>query len=277
MPLDDLVNEVYRKIGRNVVLFQVLESYLKYIVANGSISGYASEIKAKQAEHISCVKKKTMGTLVGKYVEHIDPDYEKPPEPEVLTEPHFSINFRLEPDQSFYETKKQDLAELVDERNELVHNLLPEFNKNSEESCRMLEEKLDRQCEKIRSEIGQIEPVARTIKETRKKMADFFNSEEGEKQFYLLYLKSNSIVFLLADITTRTNRTDGWTSMSWAANLIQKEAPEEYSAIKKDYGLKSLMLATGLFDICEEKTENGGSRILYRLNENCEIRDQSAS
>jgi hypothetical protein len=109
VPLYDLVNEVYRKIGRNVVLFQVLESYLKYIVANGSISGYASEIKAKQAEHISCVKKKTMGTLVGKYVEHINPDYEKSPEPEELTEPHFSINFRLAPDSHFYEKKRKSL------------------------------------------------------------------------------------------------------------------------------------------------------------------------
>ena len=62
--------------------------------------------------------------------------------------------------------------------------------------------------------------------------------------------------------------------MPWAANLIQREAPEEYATIKHEYGLKNLMLATGLFDFYEKETERGGTRDLYRLNENCVIRDQ---
>ena len=37
--------------------------------------------------------------------------------------------------------------------------------------------KLDKQCEKIRLEIKQIESIARAVKETRKKMADFFKSD----------------------------------------------------------------------------------------------------
>ena len=112
------------------------------------------------------------------------------------------------------------------------------------------------------------------LNEAKKKVADFYKSEEGEKYFDSLHLKSNPVVFLLAEITTKTNRTDGWTSMPWAANIIQKEEPEEYAAIKNEYGLKNLMLATGLFDFCEEETEKGWTRVLYRLNENCEIREK---
>ncbi len=177
MSLDDLVNEVCRKIGRNILLFQQLEYYLKYIVANASISGYAGEIVEKKARQIACANKKTMGALVGQYVEHMNPDFvNKTSEPEVITAPHFSFNFHIGSDSNFYETKKADLAKMVDDRNHLIHNILPEFDKNSEESCRMLEKKLDKQCEKIRFEINQIESIIRIFIEERKKLIDSFLS-----------------------------------------------------------------------------------------------------
>jgi hypothetical protein len=37
MPLKDLVADVLRKIGRNMMLFQQLEHLLKFIVANGRL------------------------------------------------------------------------------------------------------------------------------------------------------------------------------------------------------------------------------------------------
>ena len=262
MSLDELVDEVCKKIGRNVLLFQQLEYFLKYIVANGSISGYSSKIKEKQAQHVSCVKKKTMGSLVGQYVEHINPDFKKPTEPEALTEPFLSINIHLEPNQGFYETKKEDLAKLVDERNQLVHNMLPEFNKTSEESCSTLIEKLDKQCEKLRSEIKQIESIAMAFKEARKKMAAYLNSEEGIKQFKLSFINH-----LLGDLADQIKRPDGWASVQRADQILRQRVPEELAVLKKEYGysLENIIHETGLFDINEEDTAKGGTRILYRL------------
>mgnify|MGYP003625409837 CR=1 len=45
MQLKDLVADVLRKIGRNMMLFQQLEHLLKFIVANGNLSGYSSELE----------------------------------------------------------------------------------------------------------------------------------------------------------------------------------------------------------------------------------------
>jgi hypothetical protein len=43
---EELVNDVLQKVGRNVVLFQQLEQLLKFVVANGNLSGFASELSA---------------------------------------------------------------------------------------------------------------------------------------------------------------------------------------------------------------------------------------
>ena len=43
--LERLRNEVFRKIGRNVLNFQNLERKLKFLIANGQIAGYASELR----------------------------------------------------------------------------------------------------------------------------------------------------------------------------------------------------------------------------------------
>ena len=69
MSLDDLIREVQRKIGRNILLFQQLESLLKYIVANGQFSGFSSELENNIATRRSSVNKQTMGQLVGQFVE----------------------------------------------------------------------------------------------------------------------------------------------------------------------------------------------------------------
>ena len=252
-----------------MMLFQQLEYLLKFIVTNGTISGYASELESIKVKRASSVNKQTMGQLVGQYIENSKPGKEKnTSEPEEITEAYFSFNFHVGTDMVYYETKKEALAQLVCERNELVHHLLPIFDATSAESCKMLEEKLDNQSKKIRSEIKEVKAIAKALDEGRKTIADFLRSEEGKKQFSLSFLRQSRIVLLLGDIATQIKRTDGWALMSIAGQLVKRHAPEELVLLKEKHGyksLKSLMLATEIFDIYEEETEKGGIRVLYRL------------
>jgi len=48
--LDHTSKEVYRKIGRNVLFFQRLEYMIKYLIANGNIKGYISELHSIQEQ-----------------------------------------------------------------------------------------------------------------------------------------------------------------------------------------------------------------------------------
>jgi hypothetical protein len=267
--LDNAVEEVCRKIGRNILLFQEFERLLKFIVKNGKFSGTSKEIKERIAQQANSINKQTMGTLVGKYIEHSNPDCDKySSEPQEEKGIHFSFGFQIECDFIYYETKKEALDRMVSERNELVHHLLPSFDMNSVESCDEIGKKLDDQRENIRSEIKELESVANSLNEGRKEMRSFFASEQGRKLLDLALLPSSRLVGLLADVAIQTKRPDGWVLMSMAGQLVKLRAPEEYALLKEKYGyksLKALILATDIFDVSEEATEEGGVRVLYRL------------
>ena len=62
--LEDSVNEVLRKIGRNMLLFQNVEHLLKFIIANGSFSGYVSELSLKKEQRAASIQKQTLGQLI---------------------------------------------------------------------------------------------------------------------------------------------------------------------------------------------------------------------
>jgi len=64
----EIKNEVMRKIGRNVLLYQQVEHILKYLVANGRISGDVSTIKSRHEIKKESVAKKTMGAVAGDFL-----------------------------------------------------------------------------------------------------------------------------------------------------------------------------------------------------------------
>lgn len=275
MILEDYANEVLRKIGRNMILFQKFEYLLKYIVANGNFSGPASEIEKLKKQQNKAISKQTMGALVGKYLENTNPDYvEEESEANESTEAFISFTFRIECDAIYYETKKETLARVVAERNELVHHLLPLFNPKSLESCKQLLDKLDRQHNKVKKEWLNLRSQATALNDGRKKLASFFASDEGKKEFELSFLRQSKLVILLGDIAVQTKRHDGWALMSIAGQLVRQHAPEEIALLKERYGhksLKKLMLAAEIFDIHEEATRKGGVRVLYRLKPGWEL------
>ncbi|MBN2420063.1 MAG: hypothetical protein JXL81_11810 [Deltaproteobacteria bacterium] len=266
MSLEDTYNEVLKKIGRNILLLQQLEHLLKFIIANGNFSGYSSLLKEEYHNQSSPVERQVIRPLVGKY--HRGDD-QKPEDSKDLPEPPISLNLNVGADRNYYEAKKEVLGQIVSERNELIYNLLPVFDPGSEESCLALQEKLDRQCEKIRFEIKGVESIANALKDGRKKIADFLKTGEGERQFELYYRLSR-IGFLLVDIAARIKRTDGWASIATAGKLLKKRVPEELALLKKEDKyrfLKNIIFATGLFDIYEEKAGKGRALIFYRLKQ----------
>lgn len=270
MALKDAVNEVLRKIGRNLMLFQQLEYRLKYIVANGNISGYASQLKEKQLKHASSVNTKTMGQLIGHYMDSVysDPD-EQIDESEDVNETYFSFSFKLETEAAHYDSMKDNLTQLLSERNELVHHLLPQFDPESMESCHKIDHKLEEQSHKIRLEIENVGAIAKSLHEGRRQLSEFLSSENGSKQIWISHLRQSPLVLLLADIADQIGCEEGWATMSAAGQFLKEHAPNEIQSLKEHYGyktLKSFIHATEIFDIKEEKTSKGGTRILYRLN-----------
>ncbi|MFO1432126.1 MAG: OST-HTH/LOTUS domain-containing protein [Candidatus Competibacteraceae bacterium] len=268
--LEKLKNELHRKLGRNIILFQKIELILKTLLARGQISGYASELNMTLEEQVTAVGKQTMGKVVKGVLENIFSDSDKSKDkPEELKEPWLSFNLKIQAEYQYdadilYEKSKNRLASIVAERNELVHHFLLKWNFNSMESFSSAEQYLDQQYERILPEFEYLKGLL----EDMKAFTDFMVSDEFHKQFELLYLRESRLVLLLREIAMQKARSDGWVMLSSAAQLIRQHAPEEMEALEERYGykkLKGLILATGLFDINEEVTDKGGVRVLYRV------------
>ena len=244
-------------------------------MANGNLSGFASELNELKKQKAEKVSKQTMVTLVGQYVENSNPASDSSSnEPEVLDEPYLSFSFNIECDSDYYESKKEALAQLVSERNDLIHHLLPRFDMKSVKSCETLGKELDVQSESIRLEIKSLQAMANALNDGRKEIADFLQSKKGKKEFELSFLRQSRLVLMLGDIATQMTREDGWVLISNAGHLIKDHAPEELEQMKKMHGyssLKKLIQASEVFDIHEEVTPKGGARILYRLKTGWEL------
>jgi len=110
--------------------FQKIELMLKHLVANGRMSGYMSELKENQERRVAAVHKQMMGNLVGQLVENTFSELDDSPQStNELKEPSFSFSFTVNADADFYENKKQALKLLIDDRNDLIHHLLPRTNR----------------------------------------------------------------------------------------------------------------------------------------------------
>lgn len=127
-----------------------MERMLKYLIANGQFSGNIGEIKANKEQRDERVHKQTMGMLAGQYLDeiHLGSD-ENIENQEELKEAYLSLSFKGECDSVYYEERKQALASIVDDRNDLIHHLLPNFNTNSISSCLEIDQYLDKARENI--------------------------------------------------------------------------------------------------------------------------------
>jgi hypothetical protein len=169
-------------------------------------------------------------------------------------------------DSNFYESKKQALKSLVDDRNDLIHHLLPRFNSESIDSCLETERYLDEQREKLIPEYDYLKSLIDDLNESRRLSADYLSSDEGIKQIELSFLQQSPLISLLLNISIQKPRLDGWTLLSVAGPEIRRILPEEMDQIKNRYGyktLKEIILASEFFDILEEPTKKGGVRVLF--------------
>lgn len=268
--LDKVKNEVIRKIGRNVVLYQDIERMLKLLTIVGNHSGYLSELPTLLQKKAARIKKQTMGEVAGQFLGNTYSGIKENKETaeEGLKEIRLSFQFNMECDKDLFEAKKQTLSSIVADRNELIHHFLSKFNLQTIESCLEAEEYLDQQRDKILPQHEELRSFVATFREVLKEYEEFINSEEGEKFIDHMCRRQSLVISLLEDISKQMARADGWALVSLAGQLIKQHAPEELVTSNKKHGsntLKKSILATGLFDLKEESTEKGGIRLLYKL------------
>ena len=264
-----LSDDVLRKIGRNVLLFQQIERLLKFLVTNHRADGTAIDFVERRQRRAGKIQTQMMGKLIEQYADGILSDAGEPPkEPEEVTQAWVSYTFTTTGDSDFYEAQRADLELMVRERNDLIHHFLPRWHPDSLEHMTSASYYLDQQREKVLPMFEHLKSVAKAMQQTQKKMAAFLASDEADRQLELVWLQHSPLVALLQEVATQEARPDGWTNLADAGRLARIHESDEVAHLKERYGhstLKRLLIASDLFDVLDEALSNGSFRTLYRV------------
>lgn len=266
-------DEVLRRIGRNVVIFQQVEHLLKLLNAHSDVIGPASQLAERIELRVAAVQTNTMGDLAGKLVSGVLRPQAERSAPDQIDEPWFGFRFTVGSDAEFVDRHDREMQALVSARNDLIHHFLPRWQSAANGDADSALIYLDAQRADAVRMLERLQGWAKALKAGRQQLADYWESPEGHRQMELAFLQGSRLVALLGEIAVRAARPDGWTLLSTAGQLIKREVPSELDDMRARFGcqnLKGVLLASELFDVHEEPT-TAGTRTVYRINERYEL------
>ena len=267
-----LRDELFRRVGRNLLNFQRIEGMLKLLVVNCSLSGPIKELASIKESHANKVSQSTMGTLAGRLLNEFladigDSDAAFNSEEDLaVTEIWVSTKVTIEMDAASRASLGDDIRALVEERNQLVHNFYSRWDGATVESTRTALDHLEAQRERLTPAFEHLRDITRNTAEVMKAHADFLSSPDGEKTLEHLWLCNSPIVRSLIECSMRTGRPDGWLALATAGHILKRDLPEDVAAMRERYGyskLRKLVEATDMFDVWDQPTP-GGFRSVYR-------------
>lgn len=260
-------DEILRRVGRNLLLFQQIEGLLKFLLASHKGGGTQQDFKERQQNQVQRINKQMLGNLVEKYGTEFLQDAGVEVAEEERPADWFSFSIRISCDSGFLESMRRDLKLMTDERNELVHAFLPKWQPDSPEKIAETLAYLDAQREKVLPILEHLRTNIDHMEQSRKLLAEFMASDEYCRQTELMWLQASPLVAFLGEVTSQIRRKDGWTYLAHAGELAAESLPDEIKALKERYGfktLKKLLLGCEIFDVLDEPLARGGFRTMYR-------------
>ena len=266
--LKQAMNEVLRRVGRNLIIFQQIEHFLKALLANHKNAGTPENYATKLQAQADCIDKKMLGHLVEKYGSDVLEDAGAEVPEEERPDNCLSFTFRISGDTEFVECIRRDLKLMTDERNDLVHHFLPRWTPDVSEKLDEALAYLDAQREKVLPMHEHLRSAVQHLQYSANELAAFIATPEYEKEVELMWLQASPLVSLFRDVANRYPRKDGWTYLAHAGDLAAKELPDEVRHIKERYGfktLKMLLIESEMFEVFDEPLVSGRFRTLYRV------------
>lgn len=261
-------NELLQKIGRNLLLFQKLETLLKSLVISSRSELDATGLTEKSQKRKDGILKVTLGSVAQQYLDDVHANSES----NVSTEENSGsirmiTRFYLQRSPVELARKVQSFQSLVSERNEFVHHLQPSIDFSSVDSMTALGESLDSQRERVQAEIDEAENILQSFNSIIADVKKIFASDLVITALHASILSTSPIIALLREIASDPEREDGWTLLSHAGHVLHKALPEDMQSLKSTYGeknLKAIMVKSGNFEFKDEPTNKGGTLFLYR-------------
>lgn len=175
--IENLRNDVLRKIGINVLNLQRMEVMLKVLVASAGFDGTISELRDRKRALDESVARRSMGVLVEDLFRSVFSGSTTSEPPEALSEEWISFNIRFEDTEEFKQDFRYALTSVVVERNKLIHQMLGKFDADSVESCRELGAILDLQNERIKPVFEKLQLLVQRLKAVKSAYVEALDEE----------------------------------------------------------------------------------------------------
>ena len=177
-------DELFRRIGRNVVYFQYLEARLRIMLPVLFTKGTLKELQARQDKVSRKLKKTPLGNLVKAYHERVFSKISDEAVPdEVLSEPTLAFGFCIEVTPETEAQRKRHFNKLLRERNRLIHKDFLSVDLDSREECEQLFAQLDEQYAEILRWLDHLNSLQTAIQETAPDLRRFLESDEFSALF----------------------------------------------------------------------------------------------
>jgi hypothetical protein len=265
-------DEVLRRVGRNLLLFQQIEQLLKFILSNHKAGGVPEDFKEKQQMRTDTLNKTMLGNLVDKYVAEVLKDAGVEASEEECSDNTITYSFQISVHAEFIEAMRRDMKLMTEQRNELAHGFLSKWLPDSAEKLEDTLSYLDTQREKVLPMHEYLRTMVNHFQESQMKLLEFISSDEYQKQSELMWLQASPLVSLLRDVAFLIHRKDGWSDLARAGRVANNELPEEVKNLNERYGfktLKKLLIGSEMFDVFDEPLSEGRFRTLYKNKEIC--------
>lgn len=182
-------DEALRSLGRNVLQFQEVEQLLKFVLHKGSFRGSLSELRRLVVGEGEFAKR-SMGQLIAPFVErHLREAAVPVASPVGATEPYFSCSFSVQLADEDRISFERELGALTEERNNLVHHSLAEFQFDTLAGCSAAIAKMEEQRNRIarvRTRLAEIITMMMEVKEDfaaelKRRGPSIFKTSEHQK------------------------------------------------------------------------------------------------
>ena len=265
-------DEIHRKIGRNMLLFQKAELRLKWLAERRRIAGYSTEIADVAAKLRDQVAGETMGAVMRRM---FDLSGRTARDQEAIGaavqekgDAHLEFGFETtafdgEADRSL----RKGLEALVEHRNDLVHHFIEKFDLSTMEGRHQAGAYLDEQhdlhaplVEELRGECVRISSMAREFSEALSREDVMNEILHGDLR--------PTLEEVLRRVAETNARADGWTYLSVAGKVLSEEGPWVLERMRAAFGHHGLRQAVEALDdrweLRHEPTGNGDKTFVYR-------------
>ncbi|KTS74583.1 hypothetical protein NS274_19050 [Pseudomonas oryzihabitans] len=209
---------------------------MKAMVAHQQLAGPVAELETLRAKRIASVAGQTLGQLMNQLLNHylviagtacVAPD--------VKTENVASISMAIQLSLTAedYQRIQEDMKELVRLRNTLVHHFLEQHDLWSLSGCNQAAEVLTQANAFVDRHIEQLHAWAKSLDETRSKVAAFINSEAGYDLLVDGIAPDGEVhwpgtgCIRALHAAAEVLAVSGWTSIAAAEQWIAQHHPEQ--------------------------------------------------